>query len=87
MNETNPRRDFIQDLEDKAKEHQARWILKAQVRLGVLSPMDAEQFRENFIAASEGTMAEWAEVEIEESGDMDDPHATDFSLVSLELEG
>jgi hydrogenase nickel incorporation protein HypA/HybF len=56
------------------------------VRLGALSHMSPEHFTEHFVAASKGTIAENAELEITLAEDPEDAAAQDIVLESVEIE-
>ena len=57
------------------------------MRLGALSHISADHFREHFDHAAGGTPAEGARLEVEVFGDVDDPRAQDIILDSVEVEG
>jgi hydrogenase nickel incorporation protein HypA/HybF len=58
------------------------WI---SVRLGALSHLSPEHFREHWEHAALGTVAEGAEIAIETASDPADPHAEQVLLQSVTL--
>jgi hydrogenase nickel incorporation protein HypA/HybF len=61
-------------------------VTGVKIRLGALAHISADHFREHFVQAARGSIAEGARLEIDESDDMGDPHAQDIMLESVELE-
>lgn len=61
-------------------------ISVVRVRLGALSHISPEHFREHFVEAARGGVAEEAVLEIETSEDLDDPDAQDILLRSVDVE-
>jgi hydrogenase nickel incorporation protein HypA/HybF len=57
-----------------------------KVRLGALAHISAQHFREHFVQAASGTVAEGARLDIEESSDQSDPRAQDILLETVEVE-
>ena len=66
------------------KEHAAR-VTKVSVKLGALSQMSPEHFKEHFDISAKGTIAEDAIIEAEESTDVNDPHAQTVLLKSIDI--
>jgi hydrogenase nickel incorporation protein HypA/HybF len=61
-------------------------VVSVKVTLGALAHISAEHFREHFVEAAAGTIAEGARLEIEQLTDETDPRAQDVLLDSVELE-
>lgn len=61
-------------------------ITKVTVKLGALSHMSKEHFKEHFDIAAKGTIAEDAKIEAEESHDIHDPHATSVLLRDIDVQ-
>jgi hydrogenase nickel incorporation protein HypA/HybF len=61
-------------------------VVRLDVRLGALSHFTPEHFREHFVDASRGTIAEGAEVNAVVDGDVASAHAQDVILESVEVE-
>ena len=67
-----------------AQEHSDR-VVGVHVKLGALSHISAEHFREHFEHAAVGTVAEGAVLGIEVLEDLRDPHAQEIMLDRVEL--
>lgn len=77
--------DLIRKIENIAYEQNANQVINVKVRLGALSHISSEHFREYFVHASQGTIAEDAHLDIEIQTDILDPHAQEILLDSLEI--
>jgi hydrogenase nickel incorporation protein HypA/HybF len=78
--------DLIRKIELIAREQGAQRVAGLRVKLGALSHVSADHFREHFEAAATGTIAEGARLEIEMVTEEYDPHAQDILLDSVEVE-
>jgi hydrogenase nickel incorporation protein HypA/HybF len=85
MHELSLLKDIMKKLESISNENNSAKINKATIRLGALSHISSEHFKEHFYEATKGTAAEKATLEIIESKEMNDPHAQDIILESVEL--
>jgi hydrogenase nickel incorporation protein HypA/HybF len=79
-------RDVMARIETLARSEGATRVTKVSVRLGALSHLTPEHFREHFDDAARGTVAEGAAVEAELDGDIHDRLARDVLLESVEVE-
>lgn len=86
MHETALMRDLIAKILSVADVEGARRVVGVRVRLGALSHMTPEHFREHFADDARGTPAEGAALEIETCGDTTAPHAQTILLESVEVE-
>jgi hydrogenase nickel incorporation protein HypA/HybF len=86
MHELSLIHDLMRRIESIAREHGGRRILSVKVRLGALSHISPEHFREHFVQAAAGTVAAGARLEIEQHKDEADPRAQDILLESVEME-
>lgn len=86
MHETGILRNLVRRLDEAANANGARRICRAHVWLGALSQFSAGHFREHFEEEARGTLAEGAELEIEELADPLDPSAHHVVIQSVELE-
>lgn len=68
-----------------AKEKNASRITKVRVWLGALSHLSEEHFKYHFDMAARGTLAEGADIEAEESQDLNDPYAQTVLLQSIDV--
>ena len=82
-------RSLINDLMKKililATEKQAKKVTRVSVRLGALSHMSPSHFKEHFTIASQGTLAEGAEIDAEEAAEIDDPDTLCIVLKSIDV--
>ena len=78
--------DLMKKIDLIAREQKSEKVIRVYVKLGALSHISADHFREHFVHASGGTVSEGAELEIEVSEDMNAPDAQDILLKSVELE-
>lgn len=85
MHEKHVIDDVVKKIEDLAREQNATKVVKISVKLGALSHMSAEHFKEHFDMATVGSIAQDAEIEAEESQDIHDPHATGVVLKSIDV--
>jgi hydrogenase nickel incorporation protein HypA/HybF len=85
MHEHSLLADLLRKIESVAREKKVERVLKVKVKLGALSHISPGHFREHFEAASPGTAAEGAALELEVLTDILDPGAQDIILDSLEL--
>lgn len=78
--------DLVKKLEQTAADGRADRVTRVAVQLGALSHFTPEHFREHFLDATRGTIAEGAEVTATLDGDIRAPHATGVVLETVELE-
>jgi hydrogenase nickel incorporation protein HypA/HybF len=78
--------DLMREIENVARADGATRVTKVEVRLGALSHFTPEHFREHFVDASRGTLAEGAEVAATLATSIDDPNASGVVLESVEVE-
>ena len=78
--------DLMREIEAVARADGANCVTRVSVRLGALSHFTPEHFREHFVDASRGTLAEGAAVDAVLADDLDDPRATGVVLGSVEVE-
>ncbi|KZL16269.1 hydrogenase nickel incorporation protein HypA [Pseudovibrio axinellae] len=85
MHELSLMADLMRKIKDLAKDANSDKIVGVSVKLGALSHITPEHFREHFESASIGTCAEGAELKMEECTDHNDPNAQDILLKSVEV--
>jgi hydrogenase nickel incorporation protein HypA/HybF len=78
--------DLMQKIDFEAAAAGAQRVTKVRVRLGALSHFTEAHFREHFVDASRGTVAEGAEVTAELRTDPTEPQAQGVVLESIEVE-
>ncbi len=86
MHELSLIQDLLQKIEQVAQEHQATKVTGVAVRLGALTHLSADHFREHFEEAAVGSLMEGATLEIEVDTDIEDPNAHDILLMSVDAE-
>ena len=85
MHESSLVSALVQQLEAVSREQHGR-IVTVKVRLGALSRISPEHFREHFEQGVRGTVAEGAVLEVETPSDVHDPRAQEVVLDSVEVE-
>jgi hydrogenase nickel incorporation protein HypA/HybF len=78
--------DLIEKIESEARAQHARRVTAVRVRLGALSHFTEEHFREHFVDAARGGIAESARVETELRTDPTEPEAQGVVLESIDVE-
>jgi hydrogenase nickel incorporation protein HypA/HybF len=78
--------DLMREIDVVARADGATRVTRVSVRLGALSHFTPEHFREHFVDASRGTVAEGAAVDAVLEDDIDDPRAAGVVLESVEVE-
>ncbi len=68
-----------------AEKERAVKVTKVSVKLGALSHMSPEHFKEHFDIAAKGTIAENAILDTEECRDIHDPQAQAILLKSIDV--
>lgn len=85
MHEFSLIKDLIHKITTIAHEQHANKVLSVTVKLGALSHMSPDHFREHFIHASHGTIAEGSQLHIEILNNTDDPLAQEVLLENIEV--
>ncbi len=85
MHELSLLSDLMKKLGALSRENGDAPIAVVRVRLGALSHLSAEHFREHFVEAAAGTPAAGAYLEVVEGADLFEPHAQDIMLESVDL--
>lgn len=85
MHEQSLINDLIKKIVQLANKEQAAKVTKVSVKLGALSHMSAEHFKEHFDIAAKGTIAENAELDAELAEDIHDPDAQAILLKSIDI--
>ena len=86
MHERALMRDVMARIEDVARAEGAARVTRIAVRLGALSHLSPQHFREHFEDAARGTVAEGAAVDAEVDVDPAADRARDVVLESVEVE-
>lgn len=85
MHEASLMKDLMKKILKVAEENGATRVTGIKVKLGALSHMSPEHFQEHFDQISPGTIAAGAQIEAVQLSDMEDPHAQDILLESVEV--
>jgi hydrogenase nickel incorporation protein HypA/HybF len=86
MHEFSLINDLMRKIDAIAREQGARRVVGVKVRVGALSHFSPDHFREHLEAATIGTIAETAMLDIEVLRDEYDPNSQDILLDSAEVE-
>ncbi|GAA4644091.1 hypothetical protein GCM10023115_20510 [Pontixanthobacter gangjinensis] len=86
MHETGIVRGLVRHLDALAQDAGAIAIDRVHVSLGALSQFSPAHFREHFEEEIEGTIAQGAQLEIEEASDPADPDALHVVIRSVDLD-
>ncbi len=85
MHELTLLKGLLSKIEAIAEENNSDRILGVTVKLGALSNISPDHFREHFDQAVVGTMAEGAKLTVRALTDMSDPQAQEIILESVEV--
>lgn len=85
MHEHSLMKNFMNKVLHVAGKEKAAKISKVSVWLGALSHMSPDHFKEHFDISAQGTIAEKASLDIEESHDIHDPNAQAIVLKSVDV--
>ena len=85
MHEFSLMADLLRKIQQLAKEAEVDQVVGVKVKLGALSHITPDHFREHFEEAIVGTVAEGAELDVEQCDDQNDPNAQDILLQSIEV--
>ena len=85
MHEFSLMADLLRKIEQLAKDADADKVTAVKVRLGALSHITPNHFREHFEEAIVGTVAAGAELDVAQCDDEHDPNAQDILLESVDI--
>lgn len=85
MHEFSLINDLMRKVTSIALEQRASKVVGLTVKLGALSHLSPEHFREHFVHVSRGTVAEGAQLKIEILTDMTDPQSQEIRLESIDV--
>lgn len=86
MHEFSLINDLVRKIISVAIEQRARKVIGLTVKLGALSHISPDHFREHFVHASRGTVAEGARLHIEVLTDVTDPQSQEVLLENIEID-
>jgi hydrogenase nickel incorporation protein HypA/HybF len=79
-------KDIIKQIQSIAAVQGALKVVGVSIKLGALCHITPRHFREHFELLSRGTVAERAKLSFEVSKGIDDPHAQNITLESIDVE-
>ena len=85
MHEFSLIKDLIRKISSIALEQHASKVIGVTIKLGVLSHISPDHFREHFVHDSQGTIAEGARLNIEFMTDVTDPQSQDVLIQNIEV--
>lgn len=85
MHEISLIKDLIHKVTTIAREQHARKVIGVTVKLGALSHISPDHFREHFVHASHGTISEGARLNIEFMTDITDPQSQEVLIQNIEV--
>ena len=78
-------KDLIHKISTIAREQHASKVLSVTVKLGALSHISPEHFREHFVHATHGTVAEGAQLNILVMTNATDPQSQEILLENIDI--
>ena len=85
MHEFSLIKDLIHKITTIAREQHASKIISVTVKLGALSHISPDHFRDHFVLASRGTVAEVAQLNIEVQTDINDSQSQEVLIENIEV--
>ena len=85
MHEFSLIKDLIHKITTIAHEQQASKVLSVTIKLGALSHISPDHFREHFVHASRGTISEGSQLNIEFMTDVTDPQSQEVLIKNIEI--
>lgn len=85
MHESSLIKDLIRKISSIALEQHASKVIGVTIKLGVLSHISPEHFREHFVHTTRGTIAEGAQLNIKVIKNVNDPLSQEVHLESIEV--
>jgi len=85
MHEFSLIKDLIRKISTIAHEQHASKIISVTVKLGALSHISPDHFREHFVHASRGTISEGAQLTIKIMTDITDPQSQEVLIENIEV--
>ena len=85
MHEFSLIKDLIRKILTIAREQKAKKVVGVTVKLGALSHISPDHFREHFVHASQETIAEGARLNIELMTDITAPQSLDVLIENIEV--
>ena len=85
MHESSLMTGLLKKITSVAIQQKAKKIVSVGIKLGALSNISADHFKEHFVEAAKDSIAEGATLNIEESTDITDQNAQDILVTEVEV--
>ena len=85
MHELSLMADLMRKIESIAHKQGAKKVVGVKVKLGALAHISTDHFREHFTHVADDSIVKGASLDIEVSEDVDDVHAQEILLESIEI--
>ena len=86
MHEQSLMADLMSKIQSISKQQHPKNIVRIKVKLGALAHISADHFKEHFIHAAKGSRVENVQLDIEVLTDVNDKHAQEILLDSVDVE-
>ncbi len=86
MHEQSLMADLMAKIHAISQQQKPKNIVRIKVKLGALSHISADHFKGHFVQAAKGTDVENAQLDVEVLSDLNDPHAQEVLLDSVDVE-
>ncbi len=86
MHELSLMSDLLKKIQEVAHDQGSDKVVGVCVKLGALAHISESHFRGHFKDGTRGTLAEHARLDVELCADIQDEHAQDILLTSVEVE-
>jgi hydrogenase nickel incorporation protein HypA/HybF len=86
MHEQSLMADLMSKINNISQQQYPKNIVRIKVKLGALAHISSDHFKEHFVQAAKGTSVQNAQLDIEVLTDINDPHAQEILLDSVDVE-
>jgi hydrogenase nickel incorporation protein HypA/HybF len=86
MHEQSLMADLMRKIDAICQQQGSNKIVGIKVKLGALAHISADHFKEHFVQAAKGSRVENAKLSVEVLTDLNDPHAQEILLDSIDIE-
>ncbi|MGZ3775659.1 MAG: hydrogenase maturation nickel metallochaperone HypA/HybF [Pseudobdellovibrionaceae bacterium] len=85
MHETGLLKNMLKTISDLAERENAKQVASITIQIGALAQISPEHLQEHFDIESKGSIAEGADLIVEVSDNVIDPHAQEIILKNIEV--
>ena len=78
--------DLVRKIDSISQAQHPKNIVRVKIKLGALSHISADHFKEHFVQAAKGSRVENTQLDVEVLTDLNDPHAQEILLDSVDVE-